>query len=261
MNFEQFLEREWRDYCDVAPQAKKIHQLFEAKGELICNDHVAIRTLAHPSVGLEAFTEFFTEFGYKACGEYEFIDKRLRAIHLEANNKPLVFISEFLYEDEKFSNTVSETIESLIAACDGQSLNELFTQRKTWQPSHKIYEQLLLESEYAAWFYAWGFRVNHFTVSVNHLKSMTEVDQLNIFLQQNDIELNRSGGEIKGTKEQGLVQSSTMADQFLVNFLDGAYQIPSCYYEFAKRYEVNGEIYTGFVPTSADKIFESTNRK
>jgi len=37
--------------------------------------------------------------------------------------------------------------------------------------------------------------------------------------------------------------------------------VPSCYYEFAKRYaDKSGEIYQGFVTTSADKIFESTNK-
>ncbi|MGL4837356.1 MAG: DUF1338 domain-containing protein, partial [Shewanella sp.] len=35
---------------------------------------------------------------------------------------------------------------------------------------------------------------------------------------------------------------------------------PSCFYEFALRYpKANGELYTGFVAASADKIFESTN--
>ena len=37
--------------------------------------------------------------------------------------------------------------------------------------------------------------------------------------------------------------------------------VPSCYYEFAKRYsDSTGQIYQGFVTASADKIFESTNK-
>lgn len=47
-----------------------------------------------------------------------------------------------------------------------------------------------------------------------------------------------------------------------VNFSDGKKQIPSCYYEFAKRYkDSDGKLYQGFVAKSADKIFESTNTK
>ena len=53
-----------------------------------------------------------------------------------------------------------------------------------------------------------------------------------------------------------------MADRIPVTFADKTVEIPSCFYEFAKRYEMpDGEIYTGFVAASADKIFESTNAK
>lgn len=260
MNPQHFFSREWRDYAAVTELASRIHALLEGRGEKVTNDHVALRTLAHPSMGLEAMSGLFNEMGYEQGGEYFFADKRLRAIHLEAPELPRVFISEFLYEDEKFSNFLRETMEELIAACDGREMLELFEVRRPWKPSFKTYEKLATESEYAAWFYAWGFRANHFTVSVNELKTITDVAAMNEFLKSNSIVLNASGGEIKGTKEQGLVQSSTMASSFEVEFLEGKYQIPSCYYEFAKRYEVNGNLYGGFVPASADKIFESTDR-
>ena len=52
-----------------------------------------------------------------------------------------------------------------------------------------------------------------------------------------------------------------MADKVKVYFGSSAIEIPSCYYEFAKRYpEANGNLYQGFVAKSADKIFESTNK-
>ena len=74
--------------------------------------------------------------------------------------------------------------------------------------------------------------------------------------------LNPFGGEIKGTPEELLEQSSTMAESLNVQFADGVYAIPACYYEFAKRYAMpNGQLYQGFVASSADKIFESTNRR
>ena len=46
-----------------------------------------------------------------------------------------------------------------------------------------------------------------------------------------------------------------------IEFIDGTMTIPSCYYEFAKRYaDQSGNLYQGFVAKSADKIFESTNK-
>lgn len=260
MSFEEFIQREWQDYCQVTPLALTVHDLLTSQGEIVTNDHIAIRTLAHPNLGLEAFESFLTGFGYKPCQEYFFEDKRLKAIHFEAKDKPLIFVSEFMYEDDKFSDFVTSTMESIIESCDGLNLEQLFLKRKVWMPSYAIYEKLLNESEYAAWFYAWGFRSNHFTISANKLKKFSTIEQINTFLKSHKIALNSSGGEVKGTEQQGLVQSSTMADQYSLEFLEGMYTIPSCYYEFAKRYELDGSIYTGFVPTSADKIFESTNR-
>jgi hypothetical protein len=53
-----------------------------------------------------------------------------------------------------------------------------------------------------------------------------------------------------------------LADKAPVDFTDTTIEIPSCFYEFAKRYPLsNGELYTGFVAASADKIFDSTNVK
>ena len=59
-----------------------------------------------------------------------------------------------------------------------------------------------------------------------------------------------------------LEQSSTMANRIEWEFDGGVRQtIPSCYYEFARRYAdpATGQLYEGFIAKSADKIFESTN--
>ena len=104
--------------------------------------------------------------------------------------------------------------------------------------------------------------VSHFTVSVNHLTRTTELTDVNLLLKEAGFVLNTSGGEIKGGPDVFLAQSSTMADRADVVFSDETVSIPSCFYEFAQRYDMpNGERYQGFVAASADKIFESTNVK
>jgi hypothetical protein len=83
---------------------------------------------------------------------------------------------------------------------------------------------------------------------------------LNQLLKEKGFILNSSGGEIKGSKKELLQQSSTMADRSMVEFEEGREVVPSCYYEFALRFKSeNGELYEGFIASSADKIFESTN--
>ena len=127
--------------------------------------------------------------------------------------------------------------------------------------NNKKYELLASESEYASWLYVWGFCPNHFTVSVNHLTNFNNLDAVNNLIKTNGHKLNSSGGEIKGSIEELLEQSSTMADKVKVQFTNTDAEVPSCYYEFAKRYpDSNGNLYQGFVSKSADKIFESTNK-
>jgi hypothetical protein len=102
--------------------------------------------------------------------------------------------------------------------------------------------------------------VNHFTIDVGALASFPDLHALVAFLQEHAFVMNTSGGLIKGSKAERLEQASTRADAVEVEFSDKTAKIPSCYYEFARRYTLpSGETFQGFVPTSADKIFESTN--
>jgi hypothetical protein len=72
--------------------------------------------------------------------------------------------------------------------------------------------------------------------------------------------MNSSGGEVKGTPAECLEQSSTLAGKVKVDFIEGTFEVPACYYEFARRYkDKHGHLYTGFIAKSADKIFESTD--
>ena len=115
------------------------------------------------------------------------------------------------------------------------------------------------ESDYAAWVSAFGYRPNHFTVFINELKKFSDIHVLNDFLKEQGFKLNSSGGEVKGSKEVCLEQSSTLANNIEVSFEDKKLTIPACYYEFARRYPLpDGKLYQGFVAASADKIFEST---
>src|SRR5262249_14189827 len=133
---------------------------------------------------------------------------------------------------------------------------------RPWNLSHAEYRQLLDESEYAAWVAAFGFRVNHFTVDAGSLHTFPGLAELNAFLVANGFTLNEAGGVIKGTPAEHLEQSSTRADAVAVQFSDRTATIPSCYYEFARRYALpSGERFEGFITSSASKIFESTDVK
>lgn len=263
-SLERLLKNMWVDYCLLNPDAKRISDLLTAQGNHVMNDHIALRTFNHPRLGIKSLARQFEKYGYLEKGEYFFVEKKLYAKHYEHGDEdmPKIFISEL--ELEKVSPFVRNTLTEFAEACPDSALQsaEFAMIGRPWSVSHALYTELAKESEYASWVAAYGFRPNHFTVSINKLKSFHDVHTLNEFIKSQGYTLNTSGGEVKGTPADYLEQSSTMASEIPVSFSDGTYSIPGCYYEFAKRYPLsNGKLYQGFVAKSADKIFESTNKQ
>jgi hypothetical protein len=251
----------WQQYIDVTPSAKNIHQLL-GNGNDIINDHVAYRTFNSAKVNLAKLAKHLLAIGYTECGQYDFTAKKLTAKHFEHSDStmPKVFISELRVEE--FSTEIQEIIANLVAQLPEEvsERSDFLYSGQLWRISSTDYQTLLAASEYAAWLSAWGYRANHFTVSINHLENYDDIIVVNDTLKAAGYTLNANGGEVKGDSEVKLEQSSTLADKAQVTFTDKVMEIPSCFYEFAKRYPLaNGKLYTGFVAASADKIFDSTN--
>lgn len=264
MNLENILNRLWSDYIHQNPSAGKIFNLFTDKGEKVVNDHIAFRTLDYPEINIEVLAKQFIRNGYVPKGEYVFSDKHLFARHYELpgeKSMPRVFISQLILAD--CSPFIQNTFRELMDKTDQYRFasDDLIFSGTLFSPlSYEIYTRLREESEYAAWFYIFGFRANHFTVSINSLNKYNDIYKVNELLKKNGFLLNGSGGEVKGTPEDLLQQSSTMADIVRIKFSEGEFEVPACYYEFAQRFpDSTGQLYSGFIAKSADKIFESTN--
>jgi hypothetical protein len=263
MNLNKLLEKMWINYCQMNPGAKKIYDLFSAEGETVLTDHIALRTFNHPKLGIKSLAQVFLDFGYQEKNSYLFKNKHLFAKHYEHRDEtmPKIFISEL--ELEKVSPFIHTTVDKMVSEIPSSVYSSLdfSVSGRQWNMSQFTYEKLAKESEYASWVAALGFRPNHFTVNVNNLKNFTSIESVNEFLISKGIKLNSSGGLIKGNPQEFLEQSSTMASEIPVQFTEGTFNIPGCYYEFALRYKMaSGKYYQGFVAASADKIFESTNR-
>lgn len=257
--------RLWDNYCEVTPSAEDIHRLLDdTQGGKIVNDHIALRTYNLEKVNLDKLAAHFLALGYQEGGDYHFEAKKLYAKHFEHPDPsaPKVFISELLVE--QCSKPLQAVVRNLVDQMDPAAVtadNFLYSGRH-WDINFSTYQAILEESEYAAWVAAWGFRANHFTVSINALSRFSTVAEINQVLKDNGYRVNSSGGEIKGSPEELLEQSSTMADRAEVTFSDQTAAIPSCFYEFALRYpKSDGQLYSGFVAASADKIFESTDSR
>ncbi|WNJ96360.1 DUF1338 domain-containing protein [Vibrio ruber] len=254
----------WQDYTTrLCPSAQQIHQLLQ-EDEPLSNDHIALRTFNLSPVNLEVMAKPFVRLGYVSKGHYQFEQKKLAAQHFEHPDPklPKVFISEL--EVERCSGSVQKIVKSLISHVKPEMVADadFLYGGRLWPVSLEQYYLLAEESEYAAWVAAHGYGANHFTVSVNQLARFNQVAEINAYLDEHGFVINSSGGEVKGSPELFLEQSSTMADRVVVEFDEAELLVPGGFYEFAKRYPMaNGKLYPGFVEASADKIFESTNEK
>jgi hypothetical protein len=264
MELSKLLSHLWQQYVHESPQALEIYNLFKTQGERVVNDHIAIRTFDDERVNIKHLASFFENLGYVECSRYEFVEKKLHAKHYENKldpEQPKIFISEL--KTNEFSEFLQQKVKECIDKIPRNMLNtiDLLYSGESWgELDYEVYKKILSESEYAGWMYVFGYRANHFTISVNKLTHFDSLVAVNDFLKQNRYTLNSSGGEIKGTQEELLEQSSTMANKVSVKFKQGVFEVYNSYYEFAKRYpQEDGSLYQGFISKSADKIFESTN--
>lgn len=264
MNATELFNRLWDNYSFITPSAQKVKDLFEREGEVVFNDHIAFRTLNDSRLNKERVSTYLLELGFVNGGTYHFPEKKLVANHFYHPTNadlPKVFISELLMEE--FSETTQAILRNVLNEINWENLNPLtfLTGGRLWSlPSYETYQALRNESEYAAWFYLYGFTANHFTVDANKLNNTNTLEEVNNFLEANNYRLNASGGKIKGGTDVYLEQSSTIADLRPMNFEEGVYEVPTCFYEFAYRHNMeNGELFQGFVAASANKIFESTD--
>ncbi len=261
----EIFNRFWADYTNQNPLALRISNLFKGEGESVVHDHIALRTFNIPKINLAKVSEIFLKVGYESKGQYVFEEKRLLGQHFEHKTKkdaPKVFISEL--ETEKFSDYLQSIVSEAVAHIPKDLIesNEFVFGGRLWpQPSFKTYNKLRQESEYAAWLYVHGFRANHFAIFVNALSKYSDIRKVNEFVKANGFLMNIVNGlETYGTAEDLLEQSSTKAEIVEVDFREGKHEVPACFYEFTQRYpDRDGELYSGFIAASADKIFQSTD--
>ncbi len=263
MELKEIFDRSWEHYTIENASVSKIYELFRSQEDNVQHDHIAFRTFDDPRVNIDVLAKPFVDNGYEAKEDYNFKKKKLYAKHYEHKtdpDAPKVFISHLL--TNQFSDYLQKTVNDSLNKIPNEYLQpeSLIFAGNLWGfPSYEVYEKLHEESEYASWMYVYGFRINHFAINVNKLKNLVTLEKINSMLKEKGYTMNQSGGEIKGSKEKLLEQSSIMADPTDVKFEEGMYQIPACYYEFTKRYrDENNNLYTGFITSSADKIFEST---
>jgi len=249
----ELLELLWRDFVAVAPQAEEIHTILTGRGEILCNDHVALRTFAVPGIGGDALARPFAALGWERGERYEFLGGVRAGAWQHADPAlPRVLISELVID------RLSPRAQAVIRALVGQ-LPEGFGERddlawagRPWRVTHGDYQALRVESAYAAWVAAFGFLVHHFTIDAGALSTFPDLAALSAFLVEHGFALDDPGGTACGSRGERIERAATRPDPIAVEFADAVVRIPSCHYELVRRYPMpTGELFTGFVAASA----------
>jgi hypothetical protein len=266
MNIDTFFDHLWQDYISMTPQAEAIANALIAQGETVKNDHVAFRTFNIGPIQLKQLEPFILDMGYQRYEPYQFPSKKLDAFGYipPSPDMPRIFLSELRVEE--LTDSAQAIIYRLVDQINPDDVDDasIFWRGPLWAvPSYEDYEQLASESDYAAWLSLIGLRCNHFTINVNALNGINDIEQMNQLIEELGFSINEAGGRVKGSPSVLLEQGSTKASFQPFTFADGKrHDVTTCYYEFAKRYlDEDGNFYQGFVAASADKIFESTDRR
>ena len=250
----ELLEVLWRDHVASTPQAKRIRQLLTQRGEILCDDHIALRTFGVPGLGIDALARPFEALGWRAYDRYRCRDRHVRARHWQHEDSalPKLLISELLVEE--LSPDAQALIGALVRGQPTVPCALPWCSRR-WQATHAAYRALAAESEYAAWVAAFGPRVHHFAVDVDSLSTFPDLDAVAAFLIEHGFSLDDRGGAVKGSRTARLERLSTRPEPVAVAFADATVRIPGCGYQFARRYRLpSGELFHGFIPPSADRV-------
>lgn len=283
-----FLNILFDKYAQQVPAVQKITQAMIRRGiisaqEEIVNDHIAFRTLGVPHLGIASFEKIFLYHGYQKRDNYLFEGKKLNAYWYAPPSEeyPRIFMSELLVGSlseraqaviARYTSHIQEDPVDALDLDNGDEIGKFFHQ-PLWQlPEKTAYQELLAESEYAAWVIYNRYYLNHYTISVHNLaEGYNHLEEFNRFIELLGVKLNNEGGKIKVSPDGLLRQSSSVAEMQEARFAGGeTMEIAGSYVEFAERlvlpeYADLGpdriqaiHRREGFETGNADKIFEST---
>lgn len=225
----------WRDFTATTPHAARIRELLAARGELVHHDHVALRTIAAPGLGLDAIGARLEAAGFRPRERYAFAPAHLRARYWQHAdpNAPKVFIIEL--ETRALSPGARAIFERLLAQAPGapgapgdrpgRAGADRAWAGRPWTPSSADYRALLAESEHAARVVALGIGVERFSVDVGALITFPDADALVAFLVEHAF-------QVDVRSDRAAVRPEPIA----VRFADAVARIPSGSYELAARH-------------------------
>lgn len=289
----------WESYLASSPQMQLINHALRKKGlSSLILDHFAIIDLPGIHTGIPQLSEVFKAIGYIERGRGYLSDKQndflwmaeADTMQLPAHEAtPQVVVADFRLDELPTPvRRIVEKYSTQAPPCSLDRIRELAT--LTYHGQHDAAAQLVNQvmgylngrdwslptvdefrtvqqfNELIAWVLIFGRRPNHFTLSVhllNHFRDITEF--LSFIEHELGLALNHEDGRIKGGREAGIAQGSTVGVPQMIQLSDGVVSLPTGFVEFVWRYPHTpdsenlrwSDYFTGFVPQYADRVIES----
>lgn len=217
----------WRDFVGSTPQAARIRELLVARGEHVHHDHLALRTIAAPGLGMDDIGRRFEAEGFRPRERYRFDEAHLHARYWQHDdpNVPKIFVAEL--DAGALSPGARAIVDRLIA-----QLPPGFADRadppwvgRPWTPAYADYQSLIVESEHAARVAALGPGVDRCALDVGALITFPDLEALVAYLAEHAF-------RVDVRSERAMLRP----DPIPVRFADVTARIPSGTYELAARY-------------------------
>ncbi len=281
----------WDSYEKSIPY---IGQLFNDHSYTL--DHFAIIDLPSHSSGIPHLKKIFGELGFLQKGSGYLPDKQNDFLWMAFKgvekqkaecSTPQTVIADFRLDElssttrrviHKYTSTIkafdytgfaqlakdarhgNKTAEDHLAAAAAQ---ELWS--RPWSlPTTKDYLLVKEENQLLAWVLLHGRKVNHFGISIHLNNRYTSLESFNKdIIGSKFVKLNNFAGEVKGNREGGIEQSSTLGREELTPTADGEVLANNSFIEFVWRFPLNdnplywGDYYNGFIPKNANNVIES----
>lgn len=290
----------WERYRDTTPDIRLIESALRRKNirDLVL-DHFAIIDLPGQASGIPMLKNIFAGLGFVERGKGYLADKQNDFLWMAEEGYahagvrdvlPQVVVADFRPQEmpaeisriidnyarqtRRFPLEQAQVLAASLQAGDSSAdklladmLLEYFSGRDWPLPTIKEYQTVREFNELLAWVLIFGRRPNHFTLSCHLLDDFSSFTEFLDFVEiETSLKLNDEGGVIKGGKERGIAQGSTMGATQRVALADGEIEIAAGFIEFVWRYPLAAkeakpalwnDYFTGFIAQHADRVIES----
>jgi len=287
----------WNDYVAGIAHVKTLrHYLLESKKKIVL-DHLAIIDLPSPYTGVDVLAHLFSSLGFRVQGRDYLPEKQnafLWLVEQDAYLKsaddmlPQVVVADFCLSELSISiRTIIQKYTAQIQASPLPSIQRLAGQAylgnqtsadkllrllldyftRAWAlPSVSDFRAVHEANELLAWVLLFGRKPNHFAISVHLLGGFKDLAEFHSDLPSNiGCVLNEQGTLIKGNRQIGVAQSSTMADFIACQLSDGNIRVRDRFIEFIWRYVKHEgptatqwcDFHTHFIAANANQVIES----